>query len=128
MRDLATLMVPKRDSDGNAEGGIRLPAVAVPLQTFGGWNAPLENNCGDMSIFAYPFPKTRFERMMKKDPRPSLEERYTGPADYMSKFEAAAASLKKEGYLLDADMPALIEQGRVMSLSIPERKEPKSSQ
>ncbi|MGD1090740.1 MAG: alpha/beta hydrolase domain-containing protein [Bryobacteraceae bacterium] len=124
----ARLIVPKRDSDGLSEGGIRLPAVAVPLQTFGGWNAPLENNCGDMSIFAYPFPKTRFERMMKNDPRPSIEERYASPAEYLSKFAAMAASLKKDGYLLDSDMPALMEQGRTMSRMVPEHKEAKSSQ
>ena len=121
-------MVPKRDADGISEGGIRLPAVAVPLQTFGGWNAPLENNCGDMSIFAFPFPKTRFERMMKNDPRPSIEERYASPADYLSKFEAVAVALRKDGYLLDVDMPALMEQGKAMSLMVPEHKEAKSSQ
>ena len=118
----AKLMLPKRDEDGNSEGGIRMPSVAVPLQTFGGWNAPLENNCGDMSIFAYPFAKSKFERMMKNDTRPSLEERYSGPADYAAKFEAATMALKKDGYLLDDDAAALIERGRELSKAIPEQK------
>jgi hypothetical protein len=118
----AQLLVPRRDSDGIAEGGIRLPAVAVPLQTFGGWNAPLENNCGDMSVFAYPFARTRFERTMKNDPRPSLEERYEGPADYVARFESAAAALTRDGYLLEADAAALVEGARKTSTIVPERK------
>jgi hypothetical protein len=120
----ATLMVPKRNLDGNSEGGIRLPSVAVPLQTFGGWNAPLQNNCGDMSNFAYPFANSKLERLMKNDLRPSIEERYSGPADYAGKFEEATLALKKEGYLSDADAAALIERGRAASEAIAKNQEP----
>ena len=116
----AKLMVPKRNADGNSEGGIRLPLVAVPLQTWGAWNAPLANNCGDMAGFAHPFAKTRFQRMMTNDARPSLEERYASRADFMQQIAAAAETLVKDGYLLSADAEVMTENARKSSISIPE--------
>ena len=116
----AKLMVPKRDGDGNSQGGIRLPQVAVPLQTWGAWNAPLENNCGDMAGFSYPFAKTRFQRMMTGDGRPSLEERYHSRAEYMQKIGDTAHALVRDGYLLPADADVVIANARIASASIPE--------
>lgn len=107
----AKLLLPKRDGDSNALGGVRLPAVAVPLGTFGGWNAPLETDCGDQSNFFHPFARTKWQRIMTSDSRPSLEERY-GTADaYLEKLAAAAEKLAEEGYLLEEDARALIERG-----------------
>jgi hypothetical protein len=120
----ARLLVPRRDGDGNGEGGIRLPSVAVSLQTWGAWNAPLENNCGDMSGFAHPFARTKFQRMMLADPRPSLAERYSSPSDYVSRFSAAAERLVAEGYLLDQDVPLMIDRARQASVVVPEPKKP----
>jgi Alpha/beta hydrolase domain len=115
----AKLLVPRRDDDGNAVGGVRLPAVAVPLGTFGGWNAPLENDCGDQSNFYYPFARTRWQRLMTSDGRPSLEERY-GTADaYLEKFRAAATDLVSEGYLLEEDARGLIERSAKARESFP---------
>jgi len=120
----AKLLAPKRDADGNGEGGVRLPSVAVPLQTWGAWNAPLENNCGDMSGFAHPFPRTRLQRMMVGDRRPSVEERYSSPADYVSRFTAAARGLVAEGYVLDEDAAAMIERARQASTVVPGPRKP----
>src|SRR4029077_11444417 len=111
----ARLLVPKRDSGGNAEGRARLPSFAVPLQTWGAWNAPLENNCGDMSGFAHPFARTKFQRMMLGDQRLSLAERCNRPPDYVSRFTAVTQRLVTEGYLLDADAQAMIERARQVS-------------
>ncbi len=115
----ATVMVPTRDADGNSSGGIRLPAVAVPTQTWGGWNAPLDTDCGDMSGFAYPFARTRLQRIMTGDARPSLEERYHDAADYMKRFTEAAEARVSEGYLLEADARDMIERARIASRLIP---------
>jgi hypothetical protein len=57
------------------------------------------------------FPRTRAERAQNKDPRPSIEERYSGRQDYVAKFTAAAKDLVAKGYLLDADVPKLAELG-----------------
>jgi hypothetical protein len=118
----ATLLVPARDADGNGEGGVRLPSVAVPLQTWGAWNAPLENNCGDMSGFAHPFATTTFQRMMLGDSRPSLAERYSGAADYVSRFTTVAERLVAAGYVLDEDARAMIARARQASAVVPEKK------
>lgn len=106
----ARLLVPSRDDDGNALGGVRLPAVAVPLGTFGGWNAPLDNDCGDQSSFFHAFARTRWERLMTSDSRPSLEERYGSADEYLKRFTASAKELASEGYLLEEDARGLIER------------------
>jgi hypothetical protein len=109
----AVLLVPKRDADGNSFGGVRLPQVVASLGTFGGWNAPLENDCGDQSNFFHAFARTRLQRLMTGDKRPSLEERYGTREAYLQRFRAAAAALVSEGYLLDEDARAMGEAASV---------------
>ena len=102
------MLVPRRDADGNGEGGIRLPAVVVPLGTYGGWNAPLDNDCGDMSISWHPFPRSNWQRLMTRDSRSSVQERYASVDEYVRRYRAAADALVREGYLLEADGRALV--------------------
>ncbi|HMI96248.1 MAG TPA: alpha/beta hydrolase domain-containing protein [Micropepsaceae bacterium] len=101
-------LVPKTDADGNDIAGIRMPDVAVPVATYTGW--ALRANSGDDGCDGagqmIPFAKTKAERMMNNDPRPSLEERYTSHADYVSKVSAAAANLQQARLLLDEDVQA----------------------
>ena len=104
----AVIMLPRRDGDGNAEGGVRLPAVEAPLGTFGGWNAPLDSACADQSTFWHPFPRTRWQGLMMRDSRASLEERYGTAERYMRRYRAAADRLVREGYLLEEDVQAMI--------------------
>jgi len=104
----AVIMVPRRDADGNAVEGVRLPAVEVPLGTFGGWNAPLDNNCADQSTFFHAFARTKWQRLMTRDERPSLEERYRGAADYVQRYREAAEALVRQGYLLKDDATAMV--------------------
>jgi hypothetical protein len=56
-----------------------------------------------------PFAKTKAEREQKHDPRPSIEERYANRAQYLQLVGAAARRLVETGYLLDRDVPALID-------------------
>ena len=53
-----------------------------------------------------PFLRTKAERELHHDPRPSIEERYAGRAQYLEKIEAAARNLASGGYLLEGDVPA----------------------
>jgi hypothetical protein len=55
-----------------------------------------------------PFAVTRAERLAKKDPRLSLEERYRDHAGYLAAVRKAADSAAAQGYLLQADRDALI--------------------
>jgi Alpha/beta hydrolase domain len=110
-------LVPAPDADGNDRGGIRLPEIAVPLGTFTGWNLRpavlgAEGALARWSGSYFPFAATAEERRKSGDRRPSIEERYRGPADYVRRVEAAADGLVKQGYLLDADARALVETAR----------------
>ncbi|MEO7653289.1 MAG: alpha/beta hydrolase domain-containing protein, partial [Bryobacteraceae bacterium] len=109
-------LVPQVDADGTDTAGIRMPDIQAPLATFTGWNlrapelgAPDELVSGQGSYI--PFARTRAERAKNKDPRLSVEERYKDREDYLAKVEAAARSLAAGGYLLEQDIPKLIERG-----------------
>jgi hypothetical protein len=105
-----TALVSKVDSDGNEVAGIRLPDIAVPLATYTGWNlykAPFtEGELCDRDGSYLAFAKTRAERAAKGDPRPSLEERYVGQADYINRVIKAASALVKARLLLPEDADA----------------------
>lgn len=113
---IATLpiLLPQVDRDGNDLGGIRLPEVATPLATYTGWNlrsakigAPDELYSMQGSFL--PFARTQAEREAKGDPRLSIAERYAGRDEYLAKVTAAAKELVKSGYLLERDVPKLVE-------------------
>jgi hypothetical protein len=112
------ILVPQVDRDGNETSGIRMPEIQVPLATYTGWNlrspdigAPEEMNSMQGSFI--PFARTKAEREAHHDPRASLAERYSGRADYLGKVEAAARKLAAEGYLLEADVPQVVEHSAV---------------
>jgi hypothetical protein len=108
-------LVPQVDSDGNETGGIRLPEEAVPLGTYAGW-AFRSERIGAPDTLAYmagsyvPFAKTRAEREQKRDPRPSVEERYANRAEYVRRIEEAANRLVQEGILLQEDVKTIVDE------------------
>ena len=65
---------------------------------------------------------------MTGDRRPSLEERYGTPEEYLRKFAAAALALVSEGYLLEADAQALIESSAKARGLFPEPRPKPSAQ
>lgn len=108
-------LIPAVDQDGNARGGIRLPAIQVPIATFAGWNyrsteigSPdqLDGEAGAI----YPFPRTRAERAATRDSRKSIEERYTGREEYLGKVILAARQLVMDGFLLAEDIPDIVTE------------------
>lgn len=108
-------LLPAVDADGNETSGIRLPEVAVPLGTHTGWNLR-SPNAGAAEMLSpldgmfLPFAKTKAERQQRGDPRPSLQERYPTPADYLQRLAKAAKTLQDEGFLLPEDRQRLLEQ------------------
>jgi hypothetical protein len=101
--------VPLPDADGNDLGGIRLPAVALPLGTYTGWNlrrpeVGASDKLARWSGSFVPFAPTEEARQSSGDPRPSLEARYASRADYEDRIEAAAAALVDRGFLLAGDV------------------------
>jgi hypothetical protein len=107
-------MLSKIDADGNDVGGIRLPEQAVPLATLTGWQFRSErigvpHILIPMAGSYIPFPRTKAEREKSGDPRLSIEERYASRADYLKKIEDAANRLAQERYILQGDIPAILQ-------------------
>ncbi|MBL8296241.1 MAG: hypothetical protein JNN08_30640 [Bryobacterales bacterium] len=110
------VLVPQVDMDGNETAGIRAPVVQVPLATYTGWNLRSPSIGAPEEIYSmvgstFLLAKDKTERQIKNDPRPSIAERYASKQDYLDKYTAAAKQLAREGYLLDADIPRLVELG-----------------
>jgi hypothetical protein len=112
------VLVPQSDADGNDLGGVRLPELQVPLATYTGWNlrdpsigAP-EQRVSFLGSWI-PLAKTTEERKKSSDPRLSIAERYKSQEEYMSKFEQAAKKLIEQRFLLQEDLPAILEQGKL---------------
>jgi hypothetical protein len=104
--------VPQPDADGNDQGGIRLPALALPLGTYTGWNlrrpevgAP--DKLARWSGSFIPFAPTATAQRAASDPRLSLEARYGSRTDYEEGIKTAAAALVGQGLLLADDVPVM---------------------
>ncbi|MFX7854121.1 alpha/beta hydrolase domain-containing protein, partial [Acinetobacter baumannii] len=76
----------------NELGGIAQPEVAVPLATYTGWNLRAGGHaqgetCSSLGS-AIPFAVSGASRS-SSDPRPALDQRYHGRADYAAQIKAA---------------------------------------
>ena len=108
-------LVPQVDSDGNDIAGIRVPEQLVPLATTTGWNFRAERIGNPSTIVALtgsyiPFARTAAERKANGDPRPSIEERYKNKADYLARIRTAAATLVKDGFMLEEDVEVSVQR------------------
>ena len=118
LRSEFVVLVPQSDADGNDLGGVRLPELQVPLATYTGWNlrdpsigAP-EQRLSFLGSWI-PLARTAEERKKTGDPRLSIAERYASREDYMNKFELAAKKLVEQRFLLQEDLPAILERGKL---------------
>jgi hypothetical protein len=114
----AVIQVPKRDQDGNALGGVRLPDIAVPTGTNAGQNQPQTFTCMLVGSFS-PFATTKAERERTGDPRPSIEERYYGRDDYVRRIRIAAQDLVARGLLLSDDAAVIVQEAASSNLFAP---------
>jgi hypothetical protein len=104
----AVIQVPKRDADGNAVGGVRLPDLAVPFGTHGGQNLPHTFICSLAGSYA-AFAATRALRESAGDARLSLAERYRNRDDYVNRVRIAAQDLFQRGFLLPEDAAIIVQ-------------------
>lgn len=113
--DPFTVLVPQVNADGNDEGGVALPEVAVPLGTHTGWNVStfplsgLRYLAGLVGSFE-PFARTRAERERSGDSRLSIEERYKDRDDYLQRVRRAAMTLTAERFALPSDVEGVVAQ------------------
>ena len=104
----AVIMVPKRDADGNAIGGVRVPDIAVPTGTNGGQNQPQTFFCSLIGSFS-AFAMTKAQRDSAGDKRRSIEERYRDRDDYVNRVRVAAQDLVAHRFLLPDDAAVIIQ-------------------
>ena len=103
----AVIQTPKRDADGNAVGGVRLPDLAVPLGTYSGQNVPDSFICSLVGSYT-AFAATKAQRA-PGDSRPSIEERYRTRDDYVNRIRVSANDLVQRGFLLPEDAAVIIQ-------------------
>lgn len=108
---------PRADGIGHALDALRLPAVEVPVATYLGWNERKEGFApGELCSLTgsmLPLAETSAEREASGDMRPSLEELYASPDDYLAKVQAAAEALVTERLMLEEDLALTVEQAKV---------------
>lgn len=112
-----TTLIPQADTDGNDMGGVKMPAIEVPLGTFTGWNlrSPSIGAPGELlgNTGSYiPFAATKAKRLEKGDPRLSVEERYGNQDEYLKKVRAAADGLVQAGFLLPGDVLPVVDAAK----------------
>jgi hypothetical protein len=91
-----------KDTYGNDVGGVRSPAVDVPIATYYDTNLPLPGDrgfCSNTTVgHVEPFSKAK------------LQQLYPNHADYVRKVRQSAMRLEREGWLLPADADEAIQQ------------------
>ena len=111
-------LVADLDESFNELGGIRLPDLSVPVATYTGWNLRDETIgnpglfigiTGGLAGWTLPLPSNQAERESSGDPRASIEERYASREDYLEQVTRAALDLVAERYLLEEDVPEVVD-------------------
>lgn len=109
-------LVPALDTNGHDRAGIHLPAIAVPLATYTGWNYRHPESGASTQLAGetgsvLPFARTRAVRNVVTDSRPSIGERYQNREHYLGLYTLVARKLVSERFLLVEDLPLLLDQG-----------------
>ena len=115
MRNDYRVLVPRTDPDGNEIGCIQPPEVAVPLGTYASWNLypddhPAQTDLVGLAGAFFPFAVTKQQRESNSDPRLSLAERYQSRQAYLELFQQACQRLVEQGFLLETEVPVLLEK------------------
>jgi hypothetical protein len=100
------VLVPKGDPDGNDQGMLLPPEVAVPLGTYTGWNLRRKEVGADGMLTSLagsfiPFPTDA----KSADPRSPVSNRYADVKFYRQQLDEACARLVNERYMLAEDRP-----------------------
>ena len=115
IKSVIKMMVPRVDADGNEMGGVPTVQRDAPLGTYLGWNitagpadkgfntaSPQPFHAGQVCNYIggmVPFAIKKADRLMNRDPRLSLEERYRTHDGYVAAVRAAADNAACQGYL-----------------------------
>jgi len=105
----AVIERPKRDADGNALGGVRLPDMEAPLGVHAAQQEPKSFGCSLLGAFL-PFSEAR------------IAELYKNHDDYVNRIRVAARALEAERLLLSDDAAVIIADAASMRWPPAERK------
>ena len=94
----------ERDELGIAKGGIRLPEMTVPARLNTGVNAADPGGGGIFSAFCVLLGST--EDLANA----VLKDRYEDWGDYVDQVKAQAQEVAADGFILDQDVPRLVDQ------------------
>ena len=110
------VQLPVVDEDGNDLAGVRTPEIQVPIGTHTGWSLRKEGVAkGDFFSLTgsfVPFARTKKEREATKDPRLSIEERYSSHDDYVKAITEATKILLADDLLIQEDADRYIEAAK----------------
>lgn len=100
------VLVPRGDADGNDQGMLLPPEVAVPLGSYTGWNlrkkaVGADGALANLQGSFIPFPLAD----KTADPRPPISKRYADVKFYRQQLDEACERLVNERYLLAEDRP-----------------------
>ena len=117
------VLVPRSDPDGNDQGMLLPPEVAVPLGTYTGWNLRQKNIGADGALASLqgsfiPFPTDA----KSADPRPPVSKRYADVKAYRGHLFDACERLVSERYLLAEDQPRYAAYGTALWKFVTESK------
>jgi Alpha/beta hydrolase domain len=104
----AVIEVPKRDADGNAIGGVRLPDMQAPLGANAQQNPPLSFLCALAAAYV-AFPRTQADADAAHNAHRPVLERYKTRNDYVNQIRIAARVLTRDGFLLPEDAAVIIQ-------------------
>lgn len=110
-----TVLVPRNDADGNDQGMLLPPEVAVPLGSYTGWNLRRKTIGADGALASLqgsfiPFPKDA----KAGDPRFPVAKRYEDVKFYREQLDAACERLVDERYMLAEDRPRYQAHGTAL--------------
>ncbi len=111
-------LVSSVDEFGNESSGVRSLETRVPLATYAPWNLRTgmpgeQEELTDFYGSFAPLARNANERATG-DSRPSIAETYANLEDYLERIESAAAALIEEGFLLEQDLPAALDQAQAL--------------
>jgi hypothetical protein len=108
-------LVAQVDALGNEAAGVRNVELRAPLATYTPWSLrtgypAATDELTDFLGTYIPLPRTEAERLRRRDPRPSIATLYPTKTEYLRLAKEAASELVEQGYLLEEDVPRVLQR------------------
>lgn len=111
------VLVPQVDTFGNEIGGVRTLETRVPLATYTPWALraprPPQQELRDFYGMVCPLPRIEHEEDVNDD-RPPVEALYGSREEYLGEARRAAEQMVEEGFLLERDIPIVVDRAGAM--------------